>query len=88
VGTAYLEDRGVFLQGYQNGSDDTEFWDNAGILFVRIQVETWGIKEGDCTAGLTIALIACWKNWITERPWLRQVCTTVNKLAFAGCLVP
>jgi hypothetical protein len=35
MGTAYLEDRGVFLQWYQNGSDNTEFWGNAGILFLQ-----------------------------------------------------
>jgi len=29
---------------------------------VRIQVSTWGIKDGICTAGLTLALIACSKN--------------------------
>jgi len=36
-------------------------------LFVRIQVSTWGIKDGVCTAGLTLALIACSKNSMTER---------------------
>jgi hypothetical protein len=34
---------------------------------VRIQVSTWGIKDGVCTAGLTLALIACSKNSMTER---------------------
>ena len=31
--------------------------------------------------GMTMAFIACSKNSITERPWRRQVWTTVNKLA-------
>jgi len=31
TGTADLEDSEVFLQGHQDGADDTEFWDNAGI---------------------------------------------------------
>ncbi|MEH2382901.1 MAG: hypothetical protein V7K27_29115 [Nostoc sp.] len=31
TGTVYLEDKGVFLQGHQNGADGTEFWGNAGI---------------------------------------------------------
>ncbi len=31
TGTAYLEHRGVFLQGYQDGANSTEFWGNAGI---------------------------------------------------------